>query len=833
MTTAEKLRFDPARGLEDRTLAVDAQVLSAWQGRLAPAVPAAAALIAVGGYGRRQLFPYSDIDLLLLFASDKAAMARKEEIAAFLQQLWDAGLRVSQSVRTPAECAELHDGNIELSISLLDQRYLAGDATVYGTLMEKLPRFVHGQRDALVRHLSHITRERHTRFNGTFHHLEPNIKEAPGGLRDLQLVSWLTQITGTTPRVFSPPVHVPELDEARRFLFSVRTCLHEQARRDSNVLTFDAQEWVAEQMGLEETAVMRDYFRSARAVHRSALAVLETEEARASSLFAQFRDRRSRVSNADFTVARERVYFRSPQQLEAEPELFLRLMQFVARHGMRLSLEAEQRMAAQLPAVRAHFLSPHPVWPALAEALALPNAALALRVAYETGALTALFPELERIDCLVIRDFFHRYTVDEHTLVAMQTLADLPQQKTAPVSSFAGLLSEIEQPAVLMFALLFHDVGKGAPREGHVDASLRLVDRAMERIQMPAQQCETIRFLIRHHLEMCATMNGRDPFDPATARHLAGIVGTVENLQRLTLVTYADISAVNPTVMTPWRAAQLWQLYLLTYNELTRELESERIEKAGSPEESAFLEGFPKRYLRTHTEADIALHMRLEKESRARGVAVDLEKLGSVYRVTLVTIDRPFLFATVAGTLSSFGMNILKAEAFANRHGTVLDTFSFADPLRTLELNPTEADRLRVTIERAVLGRTDVKQLLRSRPRIAPPSRKARIEPAVHFDDQASQSATLIQVVAEDRPGLLYDIASTISSLGASIDVVLIDTEAHKAIDVFYVTAERRKLTATKQEELRQALLAALVGHGGPPPASRSGSTDSDKQRAQ
>ena len=202
MTTAEKLRFDPTRALEDRTLAVDAQVLNAWQGRLAPAVPAGAALIAVGGYGRRQLFPYSDIDLLLLFASDKAALARKEEIAMFLQQLWDAGLRVSQSVRTPAECAELHDGNIELSVSLLDQRYLAGDAAVYGTLMEKLPRFVHGQRDALVRHLSHMTRERHTRYNGTFHHLEPNIKEAPGGLRDLQLVSWLAQIAGTTPQCF-------------------------------------------------------------------------------------------------------------------------------------------------------------------------------------------------------------------------------------------------------------------------------------------------------------------------------------------------------------------------------------------------------------------------------------------------------------------------------------------------------------------------------------------------------------------------------------------------------------------------------------------------------
>jgi [protein-PII] uridylyltransferase len=812
MMTGEKLRFDPIGALDERTSAVDAQVLHAWQRHLGLSVPTGAAILAVGGYGRRQLFPYSDIDLLLLFASDKAAAAHKEEISSFLQQLWDAGLRVSQSVRTPAECCELHEGNIELSVSLLDQRYLAGDAAVYGTMLAKLPRFVHGQRDALVRHLSRMTRERHARFNGTFHHLEPNIKEAPGGLRDLQLVSWLAQIAGTTPQAFSGLVHLPELDEARRTLFALRGYLHHQAKRDSNILTFDAQEWIAELMGVEETAIMRGYFRSARAVHRSALGALESEEARASSLFAQFRDRRSRVSNADFTVARERIYLRAPQQLAAEPELALRLLQFVGRHGMRLSLEAEQKMAPQLAAVRQYFAAPRPVWPALLEALSLPHAPLALRVAYETGVLTALFPELERIDCLVIRDFFHRYTVDEHTLVAIQTLVELRGAQAPPASSFAGLISEIEQPSLLVFALLFHDVGKGSPREGHIDASLRLAERAMERIQMPAAERDSVRFLIRHHLDMSVTMNGRDPFDPSTARDFAHAVGTVENLKRLTLVTYADISAVNPAVMTAWRAEQLWQLYLLTYNELTRELETERIEEADSPEQTAFLEGFPKRYLRTHSEADVTRHMQLELEGRPRGVAVALEKSGSIYRLTLVTGDRPFLFATVAGTLSSFGMNILKAEAFANRRGTVLDTFSFADPLRTLELNPTEMDRLKATVERAVLGRADVKQLLRSRPRSTPPSRKARIEPTVHFDDQASQSSTLIQVVAEDRPGLLYDIASTISSRGTSIDVVLIDTEAHKAIDVFYVTAEGRKLTSEKQGELQKALLAVLRG---------------------
>jgi len=812
MTIAEKPLFDPWRAIEDRTSAVDALVLKSWAQHLSKTVPAGAALLAVGGYGRRQLFPYSDVDLLLLFGSEKAAAGVKDSISGFLQQLWDAGLRVSHSVRTPWECAELHDRNIELNVSLLDQRYLTGDAGVYRSLVEKLPRFVHSQRDALTRHLSRMTRERHAQYNDTFHHLEPNIKEAPGGLRDLQLMAWLWQIATTQPASLAPPAPMPELSQARNYLFTLRIFLHQHAKRDSNVLGFDAQEWVAEQLGMQEPAeLMRTYFRNARVIDRSALRVLETEEARASSLFAQFRDRRARISNADFTVSRERVFFRAPQQIEAEPELLLRLLQFVARHGFRLSLEAEERITAHLAATRKYFAVSRPIWGAMGEALSLPHAALALRVAHETGLLSALFPEMEDIDCLVIRDFYHRYTVDEHTLVAIQTLAQLRAAKGLP-ASYAGLLAEIEQLGVLVFALLFHDVGKGSPAEGHVNASFRIADGAMERIQMPAAERSTAAFLIRCHLEMSAAMNSRDPDDPATAQYLAHKVGTVENLKYLTLVTYADISAVNPKAMTSWRAEQLWQLYLKTYNELTRELATERIESAGSPERAEFLEGFPTRYLRTHAESDIERHMRLEKDSRARGAAVEIQKASENYKLTLVTRDRPFLFASIAGALSSFGLNILKAEAFANRRGTVLDTFSFSDPLRTLELNPSEVDRLRSTVERAVLGRVEVKELLRSRPRVPLPSRKARVEPTVYMDDHASQSATLIQVVAEDRPGLLYDMASTISSRGASIDVVLIDTEAHKAIDVFYVTAGGEKLAADKQAELKQALLAVLRG---------------------
>ncbi len=260
--------------------------------------------------------------------------------------------------------------------------------------------------------------------------------------------------------------------------------------------------------------------------------------------------------------------------------------------------------------------------------------------------------------------------------------------------------------------------------------------------------------------------------------------------------------------MTPWRAEQLWQLYLMVYNELTRELQSERIDAVptGSPERIAFLQGFPVRYLRTHSEAEIDEHMALEEKSRKRGMAVEIRRLDSAWQLTLVAHDRPGLFASVAGTLSCFGMNILKAEAFSNRRSLVLDTFTFADPARTLDLNPSEVDRLHATAERVLSGKTDVKELLRNRPKPVLPSRKAGITPRVSFDSEASSSATLVEIVAEDRPGLLYDLATAISANGGNIEVVLIDTQAHKAIDVFYVTSGGGKLNAATQAAIREAV---------------------------
>ena len=803
---------DTLLALAERTARVGRAVTEAAAELLLPAAPEGLAILAAGGYGRRQLFPHSDIDLLLLCASEAMTAAHKPAIAAFVQRLWDGGMRVSQQVRTPGECLEVHERNAELNISLLDQRFLAGDRPLYGALAAKFPRFVHGNRAALMRNLARLTRDRHKRYADTLYHLEPNVKETPGGLRDFQFIRWMEQLRETDALRLAAPESAPELQQAFRFLARLRWYLHGQAGRDTNVLTFEAQDALADSReGSDAAKWMREYYRHARTICRAAVRTLEAWEAQSSGLFTQFIDWRSRLSNADFAVHREHVHLRSPHQLDAEPEATLRLFEFVARHGIRPSFEAVQQIEPRLGRLHAHFKEPRAVWPALNQILSLPHAPLAVRSMHETGFLFALFPDLEPIECLVVRDFYHRYTVDEHTLVAMQNLWSAPGR-------YGELLQEVKQAGVLMFALLFHDAGKAAVQlpgtlGSHVDASLALAEPAMRRIQMPPADRDTAAFLIRNHLELSAAMRTRDLADPQVICDLAHQVETVERLKAVTLLTYADISAVNPGAMTPWYAEQLWRLYLKVYNELTRELATERIAgmEAGSEARSELIEGFPTRYLRTHNEGEIDAHVALEEKSRARGVAVEVQRLEAAWQMTVITRDRPGLFAAVAGTLAGFGMNILRAEAFSNRRSLVLDTFVFADPIRTLELNPTEVDRLHNIMERVILGKTDVRELLRKRPKPRPPSRKGRIPATVSFDAEASGTATLVEIVAEDRPGLLYDLASAISSLGGNIDVVLIDTQAHKAMDVFYVTEGGHKLSLEMQGRLGEALRKACA----------------------
>jgi [protein-PII] uridylyltransferase len=765
--------------LAGRTAEVEERVRAACAKTLEPTFRAGLAVVAVGGFGRGELFPHSDIDLLLLAESEKNLPPR-ENISAFLQSLWDSGLRPSHSVHSVADCVIEHEDNAEFTISLLDRRFLAGDTALYQSLEEKFRQFQARRGASLARKISGLAEGRRTKFQNTIYHLEPNVKETPGGLRDLQTTRWLLML--------EPREGTPDLSAALSFLSGVRLRLHELAGRDQNALSFDAQESLSE----HPAALMRDYYRHARVVDQAVRQALEVATEKAGTLLGRFHEWRSRLSTSEFTVSRDRVLLRAHK-----PPQDLSLFEFVARHGLRLAPDTIERLQGFAPVTK---------WGDWKRLLSLPNASLGLAAMHEAGVLPAALPEWRNIECLVVRDFYHRYTVDEHTLVAISSLESIADGR------FADLMSEIDDPGLVRFALLMHDIGKGSGRD-HTVASVEIARAVMDRLGTPEAERETVEFLVLRHLDLSSVMSSRDLYDGSTARALADRVGTLERLKQLTMLTYADISAVNPQAMTPWRLEQLWRVYLMAYEELTRELVTERIhDAAGMPAERArFLEGLPTRYLRTHNAEEVDSHFSLAQQLSSRPVAVEIQHERGFYKLTLLTKDRPALFASVAGAISSFGLNILKAEAFSNSVGMVVDTFTFADPHRTLDLNPPEVDRLRGVVRKVVEGKQDADKLLRGRPKPFLSSR-LKIRPRVSFKDDASDGATLIEIVAEDRPGLLYDLANAISLAGCNIEVVMIDTEAHKALDVFYVTHQGHKMGEQLQSELKSELLAACIG---------------------
>ncbi len=774
----------------ERLEKVEALVQRAYQATLSARFGERLALVAVGGFGRRELFPFSDIDILVLVDRIPELSDERDALANFQRQLWDANLRLSQGLRTPEECTRLDELDIERTISLLDRRYLAGSDALWQKLQERLPKFLESKRGVLDRHICRLASTRHGKFQHTIYHLEPDLKEGPGGLRDLNLLHWLREDTLL-------------LEPAREFLYQTRFALHDAAQRDSNILTFDFQEQLAE----NPDALMRAYYHHARQVYRAALRSIERHEGPTSGLLSAFRDLRTRVSNADFTVSRDRVFFRAARGA-TDVALELRLFEFLGRHGLTLSPEAEDRVVASRMVLAAN----PPKWNWWRDLLSQPHAAFALRTMHETGALAALMPEWAHLESLVTRDFYHRYTVDEHTLVTLETLEKLPAAKEPALQRFAELWAEAEGVPLLRFALLLHDIGKGTGKE-HSAESERIAREVLARWDAPAQDAATILFLIEHHLDLSAIVSGRDLSDPAVIEEAAHRVETLEQLKLLTLLTFADISAVNPTTMTPWRAEQLWRAYRTIRRELTRELGAELIESAPAqrPEIAAWLEGFPTRYLRTHSLADIERHFALGQLSESIGVAVELRKQQGAWELTVVGPDRPGVFAALAGALASFGLNILKVEAFANRHGRLLDVFHFADPHRTLDLNPSEVESVRKRVTQAAKGEIDVQKLLKSRPK---PKTRMKLTPVVEVTTREHARSTLVEIVSEDRPGLLYDLASAISDQGCSIDVTLIDTEATKALDVFYVTRKGAALTPEEEFNLATALEAAVRAQG-------------------
>jgi len=814
------------------------------------------ALVAVGGYGRRELFPYSDVDLLFLLDGRLPEKDLKDAIRRVNQEMWDCGIRVSPMTRKLVECERFHAENVEFALSLMDHRLVAGDAVLYEKLAEQcVPKLLQRDQKSIIAQLLELTRARHAKYGGTLFHLEPNIKDCPGGLRDVHVCAWMAALRGVGAQGtsnggrfqdgagVSSSEKSDEFRQAVEFLWLVRCFVHYRHERDDNTLDWQAQDAAAEAaVGLagrqpksaDAAYWMRFYFRHARSVERRVKQVMEEPlVAKAPSrLLGLRRKREAEVAQYGFRVERGRVVLEEaaagrhdPAQ---DPDVVLQLFAAMARTGCTLGRDAEERLSQALPVLSSHLEEGPTLWHHLQGILTGTHAGDALRTLHALGLLELLIPEFHGIDALVIRDAYHRYTVDEHTFVLIDTLHGLESVQAGTLAEWAGrfgsLLRELPHPELLYLAALLHDTGKGRSTGEHTQESARLAQSVLARLEMDSYESGLVVSLIANHLEMSAALR-RDIFDEETVSAFAGKVQTPEALRMLTLFTYADINAVHPDALTPWKAENLWRLYISTANYLDRSVDDERVGALGEselvhrvaallPEQKVavgdFLEGFPERYVLTRTPEQVRTHFRMATQFGSDPVQLDFRYAPGVSELTLVTRDRPQLFATMAGALAGWGMNIITAEAFSNRQGVVVDTFRFTDSFRTLEMNASEHASFVKSVHDVMTGAVSVEKLLSGRRRGRQKAPLVVVETRVEFDDEASSHSTLLEVIAQDTTGLLRALSLTLAAQGCNIEVALVDTEGETAIDVFYLTRNGAKLDKDEKQALRDALLQAM-----------------------
>ena len=772
-------------------------------------------VFALGGYGRRQLCLHSDIDLLILFAGD-IGPADEKFLHGFLNPIWDFGLTIGHHVREVQEGSRLADDNPEFLLALTDARAVVGDAT----LLDQFIAATDPTRTATrtLGALKALVTERHARFNDTLYQLEPDLKESPGGLRDLFGAQTIAKLTDPV-LLGQGGSGLRALEDAEEFLLRVRSILHLEAGRHHNVLSHELQDRAAERLSYPgPTArqrverLMGDYFRHARAIDRSLRWALKAAPSPIGPNLVRTADS---VKFVDGRIAADR------------PETWLAVFQ--AAIDGRCAVSDDTLACMQQNAGR---FTPDQFFPGAGHRDGLlrfltPRPGLYARLSdmHDCGLLGQILPEFKAISCRVVRDFYHKYTVDEHTLLTIRNLERLLEPAPGR-ERFGRLLQEVDRPELLVLSLLYHDVGKWRD-EDHAAESARMARDMFDRLDLDPEARSAVEFLVVHHLTMSVAAFRRDTEDPEIVRQFAELVGVEGRLQMLCLMTLADVEAVSRETLTPWKEELLWRLYVDTYNFLTLSYADEVIEHkessiaeilAQKPADlsasdiEGFLEGLPRRYLQLFSREAIYKHVRLARSLDPDQVQAWLWRQGSDRELTVLTQDRPFLFSNISGVLSSYGMDILRGFAFTKPDGLVLDVFYFSDDERFLELNPEGEAKIVKRLNDVIHDRTDLAARLKGLEEGVLRRRLPGFAPVVHCDNESSRRYTIVEIVAENALGLLYRMSRTMSESGCDVDLVLIATEGRRAIDVFHLTSQGKKLSAEQQRQLTDNLLRVLEG---------------------
>ena len=789
---------------------VDSVLREAWR---TLALPRELALLAVGGFGRGDLFPHSDVDLLILLPGPPdPALTRKLEL--LVGRLWDLGLEVGHSVRTVEQCIEEAARDVSVRTAMLESRRVAGSRSLCQRFHAETRRFDH-QDFFRVKQLEQ--EQRHAKYQDSPYSLEPNVKESPGGLRDLQVIRWIALACnfGQTWKDLAERGFIT-LGEAReamrheRFLQQIRIRLHYTAGRREDRLLFDYQDSVARALGYGPTAakraseqLMQRYYSTAKAVTQLNTLLLQNL---AAAVFSDSHEEAEPL-NERFQKLRDLLDVREQDLFERQPRAILESFLVMQKHAelkgmtartLRSLWRARRRVDAAFrrdPVNRANFLA----------ILQQPRLVHELRRMNQWGILGRYLPAFRRIVCQMQHDLFHVYTVDQHILMVVRNLRRFTQVEFAHEYPFCSrLMAGFDRHWLLYVAALFHDIAKG--RSGDHSLLGRTEARRFCRAHgMAPEDTALVEFLVEHHLTMSSVAQKQDLSDPEVIRRFSETIGTERRLVALYLLTVADIRGTSPKVWNAWKGKLLQDLYHLSHRQLRGEQTSFEQDIRAKQTEAlrllrlyGLLDGVEKdlwkeldvAYFMRHEAPDIAWQTRLlhyRVNARSPIVKARLSPAGDGLQVMIYTPDRPRLFARICGYFGSIGYNIVDARIHTTRHGYGLDTFQV--------LGTAAASHYREMIAQI---EHDLTHVLAEEASLPPPikgriSRQLKhfpIEPEVHIRPDERGQYHLLTIMAGDRPGLLYAVARVFADYGLDLHTAKIATLGERAEDVFVVSGE-------------------------------------------